>query len=227
VRVSGPVTVADRATGSPLIRHRSNPLRITLKRFNVYSNNDIVRLADGRGGVGTVAAFTAARLGVDPAEVELATASGEGRNRLSARTVVALLRAFRAQAAEHGLGPDDLLPVPGCDPGPVPRMFPRLASGERARATALKTGTLRSTDGGVAVLAGYFTSPDRGEVFYCIGATRAGDRLRHFRAVEERWLLDLMATAGGAAPRACDGELPLSDTAAEVEVVATTQNDSP
>jgi D-alanyl-D-alanine carboxypeptidase len=227
VRVSGPTTVADRVVGTPLIRHRSNPLRVTLKRFNVYSNNDIVRLADGRGGAEAVAAFTAGRLGIEPAEVELATASGEGRNRLSARTVVALLRAFHAEAAEHGLGPGDLLPVPGCDPGPVPRMFPRLASGERARTTAVKTGTLRTTDAGVAVLAGYFTSPDRGQVVYCIGATRAGDRLRHWRAVEERWLLDLMAAAGGAEPRPCGGELPLSDAAAEVEVVAVEDGESP
>jgi hypothetical protein len=96
-------------------------------------------------------------------------------------------------------------------------MFPRLGWGRRARTTVVKTGTLRTTDDGVAVLSGFFTSPDRGEIVFCIAAPRAGDRLWHWRSMEQSWLLDLMRKIGGATARGCGPELPYSDTFAVVE----------
>ena len=84
----------------------------------------------------------------------------------------------------------------------------------------MKTGTLTTTDGGVAVLAGLFDSPDQGPVLFCVAAERAGSRLRHWRSLEQSWVLDLLATVGGAHARPCPPPLPFSDTLASAEVIA-------
>jgi len=215
VAIAGGVTSVYAAQHTSLVHHHSNPLPVLLHRFNVYSNNDIIRVADGLGGVAELASWLRER--VDDLGVELETASGEGRNRMCARTAVRLLREFRASLAESQLAPARLLPVPGCDPGPVPRMFPTLSRGERARSVAVKTGTLRTTDNGVAVLAGTFDSPEHGVVLFCVARPDAGKNLKRWRRAEEQWLLDLMTGAGGAVAIDCAAELPFSDTHAEIE----------
>jgi D-alanyl-D-alanine carboxypeptidase/D-alanyl-D-alanine-endopeptidase (penicillin-binding protein 4) len=219
VAIAGAATVVANAEYTPLVRHRSNPLKALLKRFNVYSNNDIIRVADGLGGTLELERFVRQRLGTSNGWVELDTASGEGRNRMNARLAVQLMRELRRTAEQLHLHPSDLLPVPGCDPGPVARMFPRLAWGTRARTVATKTGTLKTTDNGVAVLAGYFSSPDRGEVLFCVAAPDAGSSLWHWRSVEQAWLLDLMKRLGGATQMSCGSTLPYSDSLAEVKTI--------
>ncbi len=216
VRVAGGVRWAQAVDSTPLVHHRSNPLVVLLRRFNVFSNNDILRVADGLGGVDALETFLHRTLRVDSTGLELSTASGESRNRMTPRQAVGLLRALQAELAEQGLELADVLPVIGCDPGPTRRMFPLLGRPERAGSVVCKTGTLTTTDGGVAVLAGVFTSPGRGEVLFCAAAPRAGGRLQHWRQLEQGWLLDLMSRTGGAVVRPCGGELPYSDTAAEV-----------
>jgi len=219
LRIQGPTTFASQCEYVPLARHLSNPLRVELRRFNVYSNNDIIRVADNLGGVDELEHYLEARLEVAPEEVELETASGEGHNQLSARTVVRLLRAFRATLTSLELKPEDLLPVPGCDPGPLQHMLPRLATGEPARRLAVKTGTLRITDDGVAVLSGYLDTVEHGNVLFCVAATRAGRRINHWRAVESAWVTNLMSKLGGAEMRQCAPYLPLADSLVEVESV--------
>jgi D-alanyl-D-alanine carboxypeptidase/D-alanyl-D-alanine-endopeptidase (penicillin-binding protein 4) len=218
VRVRGRVkpSTGRAELAQPVLTHRSSPLPVILKRFNTYSNNDIVRIAEPFGGAPTLEMFLRALTGGTAGTVEVATASGEGINRMTARQVVRLLRAFDDACRKHGLELDEVLPVPGCDPGPLARMFPRLASGEGARTTVVKTGTLRTTDGGVAVLAGWFDTPGRGRVVYCVAAPRAGDALRRWRLTEQNWLMDLMTLAGGARRIQCRGELPFSEAFAEV-----------
>ena len=163
--------------------------------------------------------FLERKLGVTPETVQLTTASGEQRNRLTARAAVDLLREFRLITVENGLTPRDLLPAVGCAPGPTRRMFPGLAAPARTGSVVVKTGTLTTTDGGVAVVAGFFESPAAGEVLFCIAAPRTGGQLQHWRSLEQAWLLDLIATAGGAVQEPCGPELPFSDTHAEVEPV--------
>jgi len=198
----------------PLVSHRSNPLPVLLRRFAVFSNNDIVRVAEPLGGAVGLAGFLRARLPGFPWRV--GAASGERVNRTTARGAVALLAAFERALAGWELEPADLLPVPGCDPGPVPRMFPRLARPPFARAAVVKTGTLSDTDGGVAVLAGYVATRDAGRVRFCVAAPGAGRRLRAARRQEERWLLDLVRRLGGPVPRPCPAPLAYPDTFAEV-----------
>ncbi len=205
------------ARGTVVLRHRSNPLPLVLKRFLVYSNNDIIRIAEPLGGAPALERLLTLELNLPPGAIRIGTASGEEHNAMTPAEVTALLHRFRALCAGHGLDPGDLLPVPGCDPGPVPRMFPHLARGPLARTLALKTGTLDTTDGGVAVLAGYATTRRAGPIVFVVAAPRAGDRLHHWRRVEQRWLESLLARLGGAVPRPCPAPFPYSD--ARVELV--------
>jgi len=216
VRLLGPAAVADRVEYTPLLRHLSNPLEFVLKRFNAYSNNDIIRVAEGLGGVEGLERFLERRLGAEPGEVQLQSASGELENRLTPRLVVRLLREMHATLSDHALAPHDVLPVPGCDDAPVSRMFPALTNPPLGRAAAVKTGTLRFTDGGVAALAGYFASPERGLVLFCVAAPRAGARIQSWRATEQRWLVGLIAELGGASPDDCGPELLSPDELAMI-----------
>ncbi|MCD4750234.1 MAG: D-alanyl-D-alanine carboxypeptidase [Thermoanaerobaculales bacterium] len=232
VRIGGSVSaeVEDREKTVQILEHRSNPLRVILRRFNTFSNNDIVRIAQPFGGPRAVQAFLRALSGGLQGRVEVATASGEKVNRMTARQVIRLLWALRDLGLRLGFEPADLFPVPGCDPGPTPRMFPRLAEGPAARTAVVKTGTLTNTDGGVAVLAGYFESKTRGPVAFCVAAPGAGGELRKWRLVEQEWLLDLMAFLGGALPYECGAALPLSDAFAQVKVIRKeppAENDEP
>ncbi|RLE30547.1 MAG: hypothetical protein DRJ61_12650 [Acidobacteria bacterium] len=202
----------------PVVRHRSNPLALTLKRFDTFSNNDIIRVADPIGGPTAIERLLEEIAGDLPGEIKVTTASGERVNRLTARQVVKLLWAFEATCREMELDPNDILPVPGCDPGSLPRMFPRLAQGENARTAIVKSGTLTNTDGGVAVLAGFFRSLKGETVAFCVAAPRSGRRLTHFRLAEQDWLLDLMDSVGGAERRICGTGLAYSDTMADARV---------
>lgn len=202
----------------PLLVHRSNRLPDTLRRFNVYSNNDIVRIAEEIGEVAEMQAFLVRRLGAPPGSIELSTASGELRNRMTVRLMTRLYGELEREAAEHGLEVQDLLPIVGCDPGATRRMFPALA-GSLAGTVTCKTGTLTDTDGGVAVVAGSFTTADGRQVVFAIAAPGAGRNLQYWRMFEQRWVMSLMAEQGGAVTVPCRRELPFSDTFAEIDVV--------
>lgn len=212
VRQTPPVEV------QPLVVHHSNPLVVTLKRFNTYSNNDLIRVAEPLGGVSALQQYLAGRLDVRRPDFELSTASGERRNRMTARVVVELMRQFVAVTEAHGETVDAVLPVPGCDPGPTSRMFPRLVSGPHAHTVACKTGTLTTTDGGTVVMSGVVRSQRHGELLFCVAAPTTGRAVTHWRRIEQEWLLDLIGSSGGAEPFACAVEFPLSDTFAEVVV---------
>jgi D-alanyl-D-alanine carboxypeptidase/D-alanyl-D-alanine-endopeptidase (penicillin-binding protein 4) len=225
VEIGGRVRVDQRNEISPLVEHRSNPLAVTLRRFNVYSNNDISRVAEPLGEAGALSDFLRDRLGAEHQQLELSTPSGLKRNRMTPRIVVRLMREFLATTSAMGLEVDQLLPVIGCDPGSSRRAYPKLARGSRARTVVAKTGTLTTTDGGVVALAGYFTSPTRGVVLFSVGAPGSGWDRRRWREIEQSWLIELMASAGGAIRRSCAPKLPFSDSFAEVVAVNPGQRD--
>ena len=220
VEVTGGATFDKPRDATPLLIHRSNPLDVILRRFNVYSNNDIVRVADGLGTVDELEAFVTKRLGVEPGRIELETASGERRNRMTVQQMAGLLTELDVETEEQGLEIQDVLPVIGCAPGATRRMFPALAAAPLTGSVTCKTGTLTQTDGGVAVLAGTFTSPTKGPVVFAIAAPGAGGRLDYWRRIQQRWVLDLISETGGAVSIPCGDPLPFSDTFAEVEVPA-------
>ncbi len=205
----------ERRQGDLVVVHRSSPLVDILKRFNSYSNNDIERLGEILGPAEELAGLIAARCRVPRSEVRLETISGLGSNALSPRSVVTLLKEFRATCDRLGLKVQDVLPQAGCDPGTVARFFPRLSSGEAAASLVGKTGTLTATDGGVSVLAGYLSTA-RGELVFCAAVPRAGGRLLSARRAEEQWVLELLASQGGARPLPCASPVRAPDENATV-----------
>ncbi len=207
------------AAGRTVVVHRSNPLLTILRRFLTYSNNDIVRIAVPLGGPGELERFLARRLEAQPGTITVASASGEGVNRMTPRLGVRLLDTLRGWLGGYGLSLRDLLPVPGCVPGPLPRMFPHFAHPPLAGTLACKTGTLDATDGGVAVLAGTVETRDAGTILFFVAAPRAGSDLRRWRHVEQRWLEDLIGTLGGAVAHPCPPPFPYSDENALAERV--------
>jgi D-alanyl-D-alanine carboxypeptidase/D-alanyl-D-alanine-endopeptidase (penicillin-binding protein 4) len=218
LEISGRVRAAEMVDVQPLVSHRSNPLRATLRRFNVYSNNDIIRIADGLGGVAELGRFLHDRLGASAGGLRLATASGQGSNRMTARAVVEMLRGFYETLDGLALEASDVLVIPGCDPGPTRRMFPRLVQGPEAHTVVCKTGTLTATDGGVVALAGSFRRRGGNDVLFCMGSPRSGGEIWTRRREQQSWLLDLEAAVGGAEPVPCpDGPL-FPDTMARVSV---------
>ncbi len=218
VRIQGPAVAVDGAAATtPLVRHLSNPLEFVLKRFNAYSNNDIIRVADPLGGAEGLELYLRHQLAAPAGQVSFETASGERSNRMTARLVVRLMRELERTTCALALAPRDLLPVPGCDDAPVARMFPALATPAYARGLALKTGTLRITDGGVAALAGVFDTAARGLVLFAVAAPNAGRRLLQWREVEQGWLLRLVDGLGGVVPADCGPELSEPDSLARVE----------
>ena len=209
--VTGSTVFATSARVRPLLRHFSNPLPVVLRRFTVYSNNDIVRVASPVGAAG-VERWLGAHLAATPGELSLETASGEGTNRLTPRLVVRLLRLARSETARHGLSLSDVLPVAGCGPGPLSHAL----AGVPAGAVVGKTGTLLTTDGGVAVIAGVAAEVGEGGLMFCVAAPGTNGHTQRWRAAEQRWLIDLLAARGGAADGPCPAELPFSDSDARV-----------
>lgn len=182
------------AAGCLLVTHRSNPLSDVLERFNAWSNNDIERLEASLGSPRELAAWVAAELAADG--VRFASLSGLGTNRLALRHVAGLVGLLEERAAREGLAPGDLLPVVGCDPGTL-KHYPRLGAAHRGTLVA-KTGTLTTTDGGVAVLAG--TGPHGRFALAVVGAGSGAGQREARRRIEDK-LLELL-------PPGTPGECP-------------------
>jgi D-alanyl-D-alanine carboxypeptidase len=201
-----------------LVEHRSQTLIEILRRFNVFSNNDIERLDATTGPASELAGFLSQRWGQGTGPLQFETTSGLGRNRMTSRDIVRLLHDLRAMLADQGREWGDLLPVLGCGAGTLRELFPRLRQAGDANGLAGKTGTLTTTDAGVSTLAG-FMPVGPGIVFF-VAAPGAGSRLPAARAAQEDWLRDKVLRHGGRAPLRCPGDVPTSDRNAEVVIAA-------
>ena len=201
---------------TPLVEHQSGPLLATLRRFNVFSNNDIERLDPSVGPASGLDRFLADRFGPLAEGATFSTSSGLNANRMSPRLVVALVRELRRWLEAHGHEPADLMPILGCGTSTLSELFPRLVDSGEADGLAGKTGTLNTQDGGVSALAGFLpTVPGQ---FFFVAAPGAGDRLGKARAAEEDWvrqvLLGKAASREALQPLRCPKPVPTSDALA-------------
>ncbi|MCZ6747284.1 MAG: D-alanyl-D-alanine carboxypeptidase [Acidobacteria bacterium] len=198
-----------------LVVHRSRPLAGTLKRFNAWSNNDINRLEATLGGPVDLQNFLAARWQLEPGDsLRVESSSGLGKNRLTPRLAVRLLRDLEETLRRRHLDLSDVLPVAGCDAGTL-KSFPALGRGGRRGSMVAKTGSLTTTDGGITLLAGTVATAT-GTRLFCVAAPQSGPRLAASRAREQRWLLDLISAAGGARGAPCGKPIPQAGGAVQL-----------
>lgn len=159
-------TGAAPATSTLLATHVSPPLKDILKIMLCYSDNNMAERFGGMlGGPSAVRDFLIKDVGVDPAEVQLASTSGLYVNRLSPRAMMKVMQAFQAELAKHQLKLTDLLAVAGVDEGTLKR---RLNAPGQAGSVTGKTGTLPETDNGVSSLSGEISTAHDGNYLFVI-----------------------------------------------------------
>ncbi|MDQ2922465.1 MAG: D-alanyl-D-alanine carboxypeptidase, partial [Acidobacteriota bacterium] len=158
VRV-GSVTAAARL----LLTHSSSRLTDVLKVLLCYSNNFMAeRIGDSLGGTQSVRRRLINTLAIPPGEIQLASLSGLGINRVTPRAMMKIFRELRKELQKNKLSPADIMPVAGVDPGTLEDRF----TGPAWQGSVIaKTGTLIRTDGGASSLVGQMRAAN-GEVLF-------------------------------------------------------------
>jgi D-alanyl-D-alanine carboxypeptidase/D-alanyl-D-alanine-endopeptidase (penicillin-binding protein 4) len=180
--------------GTPVASHRSQPLRDIVFVQNAYSDNLTAdRLGDAIGGPRAVKRFLVEGIGIPAADVSVERASGLGRNRITPRGTVLLLRHLVLWLNLRNMLPQDVLPVAGSDVGTLRSRF---TATDYRGAVVGKTGTLPRTDGGVSTLAGFVYTRDRGVLVFAIFTT--GSSVNRARTLQDNFLKSVIAEFGGA-----------------------------
>ena len=122
----------------PVLEHVSNPLAVTLKRFNDYSNNDIERLGYTLGDASAMTEFYRKRWSDPEPAVQFETLSGLGTNRMTPRQIVRLMQELkRSTAKQRPSKMGDVLPAARLRPQhasqPTPGSRTSLPRGESGR----------------------------------------------------------------------------------------------
>lgn len=175
--------------GDPLFALSSNPLREILLYMNAHSNNFVAdRLGAFLGGPQEIVRFLVEELKLPPEQISLETASGLYNNRMTPRGVLVVIKALVEEAARHGLKPEDLLPVVGCDWGTVRR---RMEGTGFECSLVGKTGTLTTTDGGMSNLAGIVFTKDSEPILFAILAQ--GNRIWEHKQMADQLLAETIS----------------------------------
>ncbi len=209
VAITGTLKIgAPPATSTLLATHNSPPLKDILKVMLCYSDNTMAERFGGMlGGPATLRTFLINDVGISPKEVQLASTSGLGVNRLSPRAMMTILQAFQAELKKHQLVLSDLLAVAGVDEGTMKKRLNE--AGEIGSVTA-KTGTLPETDLGVSTLSGELSTTSEGNFLFVIFHIR-GDVIR-FRVRQNTIVAGFQSVHSGAAPIPYTPILPRVET---------------
>jgi D-alanyl-D-alanine carboxypeptidase len=181
------------AAGVEIASRTSDPLLDIVFYQNAHSVNETAdRLGEALGGPRAVEDYLIGKVGLADSDVRIAQTSGLRRNRITAQGTVLLLRRMVFWLEDHGMEPEDLLPVAGVDSGTL-----RLRLNRRSErgAVVAKTGTLISTDGGVSSLAGVLYTEDYGPVLFAI--LNARGPVLEYRRFQDQLVRDLLAEYGG------------------------------
>ena len=197
VAVMGAVYVEAAPPGARLLlTQNSSKLVDVLKVLLCYSNNFMAeRVGDTLGGPAGVRQFLIKVVGLNPAEVQLASTSGLGINRVTPRAMMKIFRALRAELAKNNLSPADIMPVAGIDPGTLKKRY--TADPSRGSVIA-KTGTLVRTDGGASTLVGQMHTAS-GETLLFVIFNQRGSVVR-FRQNQDVMVTSIQNSHGGPAP---------------------------
>jgi hypothetical protein len=183
--------VTEASAGAPLFVVKSYPLREILLYMNAHSNNFVAeRLGALVGGPAGLKRFLVEELKLPAEQVEVERTSGRENNRMTARGIVSVVRALKAEAERHGMRVEDLMPVASDDAGTLRR---RLEGTPLEGATIGKTGTLTAeVDGGMASLAGVVFTETAGMVAFAI--LDQGSRIAENRELEDILLAQVIAS---------------------------------
>ena len=192
--VMGDVYVGSVAPGAKLLlTHKSSKLTDVLKVLLCYSNNFMAeRIGDSLGGKDSVMRQLVATLGIPPDEVQFASLSGLGVNRVTPRAMMKILRGLRAELQKNKLSPSDIMPVAGIDPGTLEDRF----TGPAWQGSVIaKTGTLVRTDGGASSLVGQMRTAS-GDILLFVIMNQHGSVLR-FRSNQDYLVMQVQNSRGG------------------------------
>jgi D-alanyl-D-alanine carboxypeptidase/D-alanyl-D-alanine-endopeptidase (penicillin-binding protein 4) len=194
VAVMGEVLVGSVAPGARILMgQKSSKLTDVLKVLLCYSNNFMAeRIGDSLGGTESVRRQLMTKLGISPFEIELASLSGLGVNRVTPRAMMKILRALRTELLKHRLSLSEIMPVAGIDPGTLEDRF---TSPAWQGSVIAKTGTLIRTDGGASSLVGQMRTA-RGEVLLFVIMNQGGNVFR-FRSNQDYLVMQVQNSRGG------------------------------
>lgn len=184
--------------GRLLVTVESDTLLRIAQYQNAHSVNSIAdTLAGHIGGPQYVKNFLVEQAGLSPDAIRISTGSGLNVNRMSPRDTVMMLRAMVNWLDRYGLKPDAVMGLGGIDPG---TMRARFAESGFAGSVIAKTGTLISTDSGMAALAGVIRTRNRGTLLFAVYDNAEHRRVVPLRKVQDEFLKQLMNELGGPAP---------------------------
>jgi D-alanyl-D-alanine carboxypeptidase/D-alanyl-D-alanine-endopeptidase (penicillin-binding protein 4) len=192
--VMGEVRVGSVAPAARLLlTHRSSKLTDVLKVLLCYSNNFMAeRIGDSLGGKESVMRQLVATLGIPPGEIQFASLSGLGVNRVTPRAMMRILRGLRSELQKYKLTPADIMPVAGIDPGTLEDRF----NGPAWQGSVIaKTGTLVRTDGGASSLVGQMRTAS-GETLLFVIMNQHGNVLS-FRSNQDYLVMQVQNSRGG------------------------------
>jgi len=188
--------VADAPAGEPAFTVLSYPLSDVLLYMNAHSSNFVAeRLGALVGGPEGVRAFLVEQVKLPPEQVQLSTTSGLEVNRLTARGLVAVIRALDAEARRQGLELADIMAVASDDYGTLRR---RMVGTPLEGAVVAKTGTLVHDDGGMASLGGVIYTQKYGRL--CFVVFNQGSEVSEARHATDQLLSEITLTQDTPAP---------------------------
>ena len=193
LRVPPEATYRSGLRGTRMAQRFSEPLREILFYQNAHSSNTIAdRLGTSVGGPNAIERYLETEVGIAPQDVTIQRASGLRNNRLTPAGMVMLLRKTVRWLEAHDMGPEDILPIAGMDPGTLRRRF---RARDHRGAVVAKTGTLVATDDGVSTLAGILYTEKHGPVLFAIFNTHGP--VIQYRRFQDAFVKDLLAEYGG------------------------------
>lgn len=176
-----------------LLTHKSSKLTDVLKVLLCYSNNFMAeRVGDSLGGKESVNRQVISMLRIPPDEVQFASLSGLGVNRVTPRAMMKILKGLRNELQKNRLSPADIMPVAGIDPGTLEDRFTGLAW---QGSVIAKTGTLVRTDGGASSLVGQMRTA-RGDTLLFVIMNQQGSVVR-FRSNQDYLVMQVQNSRGG------------------------------
>ncbi len=197
----GPIRYEDsnsRPRGRLLVTIESDTLLRIAQYQNTHSINSMAdTLAGHIGGPQYVKNFLVEQAGLSPDAIRISTGSGLSVNRMTPRDTVKMLRAMINWLDRYGLKADAVMGLGGIDPG---TMRARFAEKGYAGSVIAKTGTLTSTDDGMAALAGVMRTRDRGALLFAVYDNAEQRRVVPLRKVQDEFLKKLMDELGGPVP---------------------------